>query len=176
MWASEDHPSEKISILWIFHNELTVSRHFQCYCVTVLPALWLDDIHKPMARNRLKVWCPPAHCLWGYRLQGRKPLISSTSVVLTLTSQLWCCSSVPGDGVSRFSRKLASCSQSSSRFISEVEHWSASIWWPCDLGRCWQHWRQHRGCRRLRQPLEVKPCPISGRRLGLNEQKLSWIW
>lgn len=64
MWASGGHPLEKISILQVFHNEPIVSGHFQGYCaLTVLPTLWLDDIHNPMTRSRLKVRCPPAHCL-----------------------------------------------------------------------------------------------------------------
>lgn len=63
----------------------------------------------------------------------------------TLTSQLWCYSSVPGDRVCCFFRKETGIlfSKSQSGLISQAGDWSASAVMAVWFRPCWRGWQQH---------------------------------
>lgn len=125
-----------------------------------------------MTRKGPKVWRLPARCLWGRRPRALSPWPHCRGI----PSQLRWYSSAQGDGgVCCFSWKLATCPQEQVRFPPQVEHRSAMRWWACDPSQCWYPWQQRGRGRRLRQPLQLKPCFIPGRGLGLDGRKLCRI-
>lgn len=111
-----------------------MSWHFQgtsCFIVLCLSCLFFELMTFINQRLERDPKCKPFSSL--LKALSSWPL-TNAQADMTLTSQLWCYSSVPGDRVCCFFRKETGIlfSKSQSGLISQAGDWS--VWWLCDSG------------------------------------------
>lgn len=102
-----------------------------CFIVLCLSCLFFELMTFINQRLERDPKCKPFSSL--LKALSSWPLINAQAD-MTLTSQLWCYSSVPGDRVCCFFRKETGIlfSKSQSGLISQAGDWS--VWWLCDSG------------------------------------------